>query len=79
VKPIISAILVSGAEIGTHWSGFAGADYFKVKNIRLEFIAPAGSRRADSGRGLAVRFGHPGPGNDSAAEAAPRVISVILV
>jgi hypothetical protein len=35
-----SAFLISGAEIGTHWGGFAGADYFEVKIIRIEFIAP---------------------------------------
>jgi hypothetical protein len=34
-----SAILVSGGEIGTDWGGAAGAGFFEVKNIHLEFIA----------------------------------------
>lgn len=34
-----SAILVSGGEIGSQWGVVTGADFFEVKNIRLEFIA----------------------------------------
>jgi hypothetical protein len=34
-----SAILVSGGEIGTYWGGAAGAAFFEVKNIHLEFIS----------------------------------------
>jgi len=35
-----SAIVVSGGEFGTHWGGAAGAAFFEVKNIRLEYASP---------------------------------------